>query len=275
MLTKKHLAAAMAGLGVVTLPLTGCTRTESTGPSSSGSALQAVQDRGTLRVGDCLNFAPFGFKDKSGNAVGYDVDIAKAMAKGLGVKLEIVDTSNANRIPNLQTNKVDVVLCNFTRTLDRAKAISFTNPYVVAGQGLLVKNNSPIKTVNDLNGKKVAVGKGTTNADVLTQLGIKATTQEFDTNQASVIAVQQGQVDAMIEDTNFLHYQAKLDPSLRVSNGSVVPLEYNAFGVKLGNQEWVNWLNEFLFEFNASGENTKLYKQWFGVNPPYALNPQY
>ena len=128
---------AIAGL----LVATGCTRVSSApdqAATSGSSTLQAVLQRGTLRVGDCLTFAPFGFYDKSGQPDGYDVDLAKELAKEMGVKLEIVNTTSANRIPNLQTAKVDVVFCNFTRNLERAKVIDFTTPYVVASAELLV-----------------------------------------------------------------------------------------------------------------------------------------
>jgi len=95
------------------LALSACTKvsTPAEGGAAAGSAstLQAVLQRGTLRVGDCLTFAPFGFYDKAGQPDGYDVDLAKELAKQMGVKLEVVNTTSANRIPNLQTSKVDVV----------------------------------------------------------------------------------------------------------------------------------------------------------------------
>lgn len=231
--------------------------------------------RGTLRVGDCLSFAPFGFYDKDGNPDGYDVDLAKALAKEMGVKLEMVNTTSANRIPNLQTDKVDVVFCNFTRNLERAKEIGFTTPYVVASESMLVRKNSGIQSAHDMAGKTIATVKGSTNGDEVRNLGINVNIQEYDSSQAAILAVKQGQADAMIEDNNFLAYQAKLDPSLTVTNEALVPLEYNAFGVKQGDQVWTNYLNEFLFEINASGENARLYEKWFGSKPRYPLNPQY
>lgn len=131
------LLFAVAGL----LAITGCTKVATPGQSAaaSPSTLQAVLQRGTLRVGDCLTFAPFGFYNKDGQPDGYDVDLAKELAKQMGVKLEVVNTTSANRIPNLQTSKVDVVFCNFTRNLERAKVIEFTTPYVVASEALLVR----------------------------------------------------------------------------------------------------------------------------------------
>jgi polar amino acid transport system substrate-binding protein len=263
---------AMAGL----LTLAGCTKVSSSGQDDAGaSTLKTVLQRGSLRVGDCLSFAPFGFYDKSGNPDGYDVDLAKELAKRMGVKLEMVNTTSANRIPNLQTSKVDVVFCNFTRNLERAKEIGFTNPYVVASEALLVKKSSGIKSIKDMSGRTIATVKGSTNGDEVRALNMQVKIQEFDSSQAAILAVKQGQADAMIEDNNFLAYQATLDPELTVTDEALVPLEYNGFGVKAGDQVWLNYLNEFLFEINASKLNAQLYKKWFGVDPRFPLNPQY
>lgn len=276
----RTVGAAVLAAGLAA-SLAACTRTsDSTGPnavqgSGGGSTLQGILSRGELKVADCLSFAPFGFKDASGQPAGYDVDLAKEAAKRLGVKLTIVDTTSDNRIPNLKTNKVDVVFCNFTENTKRAQQIAFTDPYVVAGETLLVKGTSGIKGVADLSGKKVATVKGSTNTQVVKQLNPKADVQEYDTSSAAVLAVKQGQADAMVEDSNFQAYQAKLDPSLSVQHDSIVPLEYNGFGVRQGDQDWLNWLNLFLREVNTDGTNLKLYKQWFGTDPAFKLKPSY
>lgn len=276
-LAKRGAAAglflALAGL----FATAGCTKVSSPAQGEAAAApstLQAVLQRGTLRVGDCLSFAPFGFYDKNGQPDGYDVDLAKELAKQMGVKLEVVDTTSANRIPNLQTGKVDVVFCNFTRNLERAKVIGFTTPYVVASEALLVKKSSGIQSIKDMSNRTIATVKGSTNGDEVRSLNIPVKIQEFDSSQAAILAVKQGQADAMIEDNNFLAYQAKLDPELTVTNEALVPLEYNAFGVKAGDQVWLNYLDLFLFNINASKLNAQLYKKWFGVDPHYSLNPQ-
>ncbi|RZF30930.1 transporter substrate-binding domain-containing protein [Paraburkholderia sp. UYCP14C] len=270
---KAALLFAVAGL----LAITGCTKvpTPGQGAAASPSTLQAVMQRGTLRVGDCLTFAPFGFYNKDGQPDGYDVDLAKELAKQMGVKLEVVNTTSANRIPNLQTSKVDVVFCNFTRNLERAKVIEFTSPYVVASEALLVRKNSGIQSIKDMGGRTIATVKGSTNGDEVRSLNIPIKIQEYDSSQAAILAVKQGQADAMIEDNNFLAYQAKLDPELAVTNEALVPLEYNAFGVKAGDQEWLNYLNLFLFNINASKLNAQLYNKWFGTDPHFPLNPQF
>ncbi|MBW8709963.1 MAG: transporter substrate-binding domain-containing protein, partial [Mycobacterium sp.] len=220
-------------------------------------------------------FTPFGFTNQQGQPDGYDVDIANELAKDMGVKLEVVDTTSSNRIPNLQTNKVDVVFCNFTRTLERAKEISFTDPYVVATEGLLVRSGSGITSLESMKGRTVAVVKGSTNADVLRKRGVDVKVAEFDSSQAAVLAVKQGQADAMVEDSNYLQYQAKLNPGLEVVTSNLVPLEYNGFGVKQGDQVWLDYLNQFLFELNTSGKNLELYRKWFGSDPRFPLRPAF
>lgn len=275
---RARLATGLAVAAVAGMTLSGCTPMNDNGgagSSKSGSALSSILERGKIRVADCLSFAPFGFTNDKGEPDGYDVDIAKAMAADLGVELEVIDTTSANRISNLQTDKVDLVICNFTRTGERAKEVEFTAPYVVASQALLVKKDSGIATIDDIVGKTVAAVKGSTNTDVLKELGIDAVTQDFDSSAAAILAVQQGKADAMIEDTNFLAYQAKLDPTLMVTKDQLVPLEYNAMGVKQGDQVWLNWVDQFLFRYNASGENAAAYEKWFGVAPQYLLNPKY
>ncbi|WP_233839242.1 ABC transporter substrate-binding protein [Paraburkholderia sp. ZP32-5] len=271
---KARLACLIAVAGL--LALAGCTRIGSTGQGSpEESTLKAVLQRGTLRVGECLSSAPFGFYDKSGNPDGYDVDIAKELASRMGVKLEEINITGANRILNIQTNKVDVVICNFTRNMERAKEVAFTHPYVVAGQALIVRKSSGIKSLKDMSGHTIATVKGSTNGDEVRSLNTQMKIQEYDNSLAAILAVKQGQVDAMLEDTNFLAYQAKLNPELTVTDEAPIPLQYNGFGVRQGDQIWLNYLNEFLFEINASKLNARLYNKWFGVDPRFPLNPQY
>jgi polar amino acid transport system substrate-binding protein len=273
--TVRHVAT-MCAAAIMASAAAGCTPMPAGGSGAAAdSALRHVLATGTLKVASCLSFTPFGFTNPQGQPDGYDVDIANELAKDMGVKLEVVDTTSSNRIPNLQTNKVDVVFCNFTRTLERAKEIAFTDPYVVATEGLLVQAGSGITSLESMKGRTVAVVKGSTNADVLREHGVDVKVAEFDSSQAAVLAVKQGQADAMVEDSNYLQYQAKLNPGLQVVTSNLVPLEYNAFGVKQGDQVWVDYLNQFLFDLSASGKNVELYRKWFGVDPRFPLRPAF
>jgi polar amino acid transport system substrate-binding protein len=274
--TPRRVGALIAiGALAVTLGAAGCAKKKDAAAASGGGLLQEILKRGTVRIADCLSFAPFGYKDTSGNPVGYDVDIANEIATQLGVKLDLQDTTSVDRIPKLKTNKVDIVICNFTANTTRAKEITFTDPYVVAGELLLVKKGSPIKSVGDLDGKKVAVVKGSTNAEIVKTANPAAQTQEYDTSADAVTAVKQGQADAMVEDSNFQTYQVKINPDLAVTSDSLISLEYNSFGIRQGEPDLLNWLNLFLKNLNRSGKNAELYEKHFGVKPSFPLNPAY
>jgi polar amino acid transport system substrate-binding protein len=275
----KRIVTGLMALVFVTALLIGC---RPSGGSQAGggvqekSHLQRVLENGKIVVGITLSFPPFGMKNSSGEPEGYDVDLAKALAESLGVELEIVDVVGEARIPNLETDKIDVMLGNFTRTLTRAQKVDFTAPYVVAAQRLIVRNDSTISKIEDLQGKSVAVIKGSTNAEVIKNSGVDANVTYLATGAEGILAVRNGQNDAFIEDSNFLQYQASMNPDLKVVGDPLSLKEYNAFGIKKGDQDWLNYLNLFLYEINnISGVNDQLYKKWFGADRPYKLNPEY
>ncbi len=271
----KLKSMALLLLAIVLVTVTGCSKESSKSGDQATSTLQKVIQSKKITAGVILSFPPFGFKDEKGNPQGYDVDLAKEVAKSLGAELTIVDVTADARIPSLETDKVDIVVGNFTRTLARAQKVNFTDPYVVAGERLLVKKGSPVKEIKDLSGRKAAVIKGSTNADIVKKYAPDAGIAYFTTSADAVLAIKNGQADAFIEDSNFLQYQAKLNADLEVVGDSFVPLEYNAFGVKKGDQEWLNYLNLFVFNMNNNGLNKELYKKWFGNDLPFKLNPEY
>jgi polar amino acid transport system substrate-binding protein len=164
-------------------------------------------------------------------------------------------------------------MADFTRTLERAQKIDFTDPYVVAGETLLVKKESGIKSITDLAGKTVTVVKGGTGSIAVKKLCPDAEIREFDTAADCVTAVKNGQADAFAEDSNLITYQAKMNPDLEEVGESIVTLEYNAFGVNKNDQEWLNYMNLFVYEMNRTGKNAELYQKWFGKELPFELNP--
>jgi polar amino acid transport system substrate-binding protein len=242
---------------------------------SDKDILKEVVSRGTLLVGECMGLAPFAVYNENNIPEGYDIDIANQLGESLGVKVEIVNVEPAARIPSLQTGKVDVVLCDTTRTLERMRQVSFTNTYSVAGSVILSNKDSGINSLEDLNGKTVAIAKGTPYGDVVKKAAPNAEIIFFNAPSDLVTAVKQGQAAAAIESSGFLNYAAKLDPALQVTNKSVIELYYNSFAIRQGQPNWLAYLNEFIFELNTSGRNAELFTKWFGVPPPFLLNPSF
>lgn len=260
------LSAAFAVGAVSVLATSAC------GGAKAGSsdALKTIQDRGTINVGSCLAEPPWGLINGQGQPDGFDVDLAQALAKDLGVKLKTVEMTSASRIPSLQSGKVDVVSCSFTVNAVRKKQIDFTDPTILQGNSLAVPKDSPIKSLADLTGKTVAVSKGGTSVAVTTAANPNAVQQPYESYAAAFLALQQHQADAMIDTSSVLDGSVAKDPNLKVVlDGQVGPKVDFALGVKKGESGLLARLNQFIKKWHADKAGTALYTKWFGNKPTF------
>ncbi|HYZ63247.1 MAG TPA: transporter substrate-binding domain-containing protein, partial [Acetobacteraceae bacterium] len=134
------------------------------------SALDAIIKRGKLLVGVDVGAPPFGFTDDKMQPTGADVETARLLANDLGVSLEVVPTTSANRIPYLLTNRVDLVMATFSILPERAKTIAFSTPYGAINSVIFAPQSTKIAGAADLAGKKVGVARGTGNETSLVKL---------------------------------------------------------------------------------------------------------
>ncbi len=247
-----------------------------TGQTGEKSTLDKVIASGTLKVATILTLPPFGSKDASGNPEGFDVDVANALGKSLGVKVEITDVSGNDRIPYLTTSKVDVVIGALTITPERAMSVAFTDHYVAAGAAILMALKSePYNSIDDIiaAGKSVALAKGTTQDLALSDEYPKLQIQRFDTTAAALLAVKQGQAAALVEDSNIVAFMAKQDETMKIINNPATGIEYYGIACRHGDSDWYTYLNTWIQNFNDSGQNYATYKKWFGVDPILPLYP--
>jgi polar amino acid transport system substrate-binding protein len=224
------------------------------------STLDKVLKAGKLTVAVFSDVPPIGFLDEKNQPTGIDVDVATAMAKALGVKIEFVATTNANRIPYLLTNKVDCVVASFTMNPERRKVIEYSNVYFRGGAILVVNSKSAqsanIKTIGDLKGKSIAVSKGSFNDEIIT--GLAGNTAKsivrFENVSDLYQSLKSGKVDAMVEDVVLAGYMTKTQyPELKVA-GNLLSNDLQGIGVRRGDQIWLNWINGFLMDLCSSGQ---------------------
>lgn len=283
-LGKKILGVFMAA-ALSCMAFAGCGRSSSSGSSSGKDTLTSVLQSKKLKVGCILANAPYGSKDASGNPEGYDVDVAYLLADSLGIdhsNVEFVDLNAADRIPALESGKVDVVIGNFTITLERAQKVDFTDPYDAGAVGVMTSPDKKIEHASELAGKKVAAAKGSTNqvsAEKLNASGVNFDLTLYDSADDMEMALQSGQVDAIIGDAPYCSYKEKISPDkyaycVKDSSEMLMPAFYNAFGVQRGDTEWLQYLNQFIFQINTDGSNDELYEKYLGKRTT-PLNPNY
>jgi len=233
--------------------------------------LQQITTRGTIRIAVLPSLPPYSRVLPTGEAEGYDIDIAKRLADALKVKPEFVVTDIPGRVTSLQTRKVDVTIADFTRNVERSLTIAFTDPYVVTTMRMLVPEGAKWKSIADMGdgaGLKIAISRGGTAERAVPAALAKATLTRFNTQADEMSALLSGQVDAMAED-DFYNTQAIKDRpgKLRQLDGTLARAEL-AIGLPAGDPDFLRVLNLFVAQMNASGDNARMFKQWFGFDQP-------
>jgi len=229
-----------------------------------------IRSRGVVRIGVSLGGEPIGFRDAQNNPVGYDVDVATLLAEKLGVPVEFTDVSGDARVSMLVSGQLDIAVANTSATLERAKSVNFSIPYNRAGLRIIVQRDAGINSLEDLAGKQVVVGRGTTGEAFLKTAVPDAELVYTDTfSPDGVLLLQQRRADAAIEDSSLLDYLATTNENL-VTLPGLYSNDPIGIAVAKGDPEFVRWLDMFVSEYIQSGAYEANYKKWWGedANPP-------
>ncbi|AHF77746.1 Cysteine ABC transporter periplasmic substrate binding protein [Sodalis praecaptivus] len=232
--------------------------------------LADIQRAGVVRVATFDANPPFGAIDaKTHRIVGYDVDFARAIADALGVKLALVPTNPANRIPLLQSGKADLIIADITITPERAQVIDFSTPYFVTGQQFLVPAASSDK-LEDYASARIGAVKGTTGEQALHHRFPNARVLAYDDIPLALSALRNGNVKAITQDSTIL--AGLLAGAPDKASYKILPAllseEQIGIGVKKGEDALLNAVNQQLIALEHSGEAQRIYNSWFGPQSP-------
>ena len=232
------------------------------------STLNAIITKGELRVGLEPGYMPFEMKDKKGNIIGFDVDIARDMAKKMGVKLKLVPTAWDGIIPALLTNKFDILMSGMTVTQKRNLKVNFAHSYISVGQTMMIRKElgETIKKAADLNKPEytVVTKLGVTGEIAARKMFKKAKIRTFETEADAAQEVLNGKADAMIYDKpyNAIFMQQK-------GKGKLIHLDQDltfeplGWAVRKGDPDFLNWLDNYLNQIENDGTYDKIYGKWF------------
>ncbi len=241
------LLVAVLALGV----LVACGKKDSDESKSDSKStvrdLAAIKKDGKIKIGVFSDKNPFGYVDENGEVQGYDVYFAKRIAKdllGSEDAVEFVYVEAANRVEYLKSGKVDIILANFTVTEERAEQVDFALPYMKVALGVVSPEDDLITDVEQLNGKKLIVVKGTTAETYFGENYPDIELVKFDEYQEAYDALLDGRGDAFSTDNTEVLAWALQNKGFKVGVESVGSLDTIAPAVQKGNTELLNWINE-------------------------------
>ncbi|EOA3903958.1 glutamate ABC transporter substrate-binding protein [Bacillus cytotoxicus] len=239
--------------------------------NTNGGVVKQIKKRGKLVVGVKNDTNLFGLKNPStGQVEGFDVDMAKALAKkilGDEKKLELKEVTSKTRIPMLKNGDIDAIIATMTITEERKKEVDFSDVYFKAGQSLLVKKGSDVKSIDDVKkGVKVLAVKGSTSTQNIRQKAPEATVLEFENYSEAFTALKAGQGDVLTTDNAILYGMAKQDANYEVV-GKIFTNEPYGIAVQKGATDLTKEINDLLKEMKESGEYDKVYEKWIGEKP--------
>jgi polar amino acid transport system substrate-binding protein len=236
------------------------------GSTKKETTLDTIKKNGKIVVGTATGYYPFEMADKDGKLVGYDIDVANALGKELGVKVEFQNYAFSGLIPALQAHKVDLVIAGMTSTEKRKEVVDFSDTYFTSGQALLVNKNYPnVKTWEDLDkaGNVIAVSMGTTADQTATKMFKNATVKKFDGSAMAGLELLNGNAAAVIHEVPWVAIYNKRNPEKTYTVLKPFTTENLGIAIPKGNPELVAAVNKFVAKYKASEDYQKTYNYWF------------
>ena len=262
MISKKSLIFA-TGLTLSAIGLTACGNNENAQDSQT-SSIEQIKKNDVIRIAVFADNPPFGYVDSQGKNQGFDVAIAKRVAKDLlgdENKIEYVVTEAANRVEYLKSNKVDMVFASFSVTPERKEVVDFAEPYLKASLGIASPKKNPINSVADLENKTLIVNKGSSSDSYFTKNYPRVKLLKFEQNTDAFNALKDGRGDAISQDSTYALAWAAQNPDYVVGIPQIGNEDFIAPAVRKGNTELLNWLNTEIKQLRKEGEIQRIYDE--------------
>lgn len=219
-----------------------------------------------INFGSSATYPPFESLDANNQIVGFDMDLAKALCKQMQAECTFTNHAFDSLIPALKFRKYDAVISGMDITPERAKQVSFTEPYY-ANSAVIIAKKGAFKSFEDLKGKRIGMENGTTHQKYLQEKHPEVKTVSYDSYQNAIIDLKNGRIDGVFGDTAVVNEWLKTNPQLGTVGQHVTDPEF--FGTGLGiavrqdNPELLKKLNDALAAIKANGTYQKISDEWF------------
>jgi cystine transport system substrate-binding protein len=238
--------------------------------------LDAVKQRGTLRIGLEGTYPPFNFRDEHGELTGYDVDIARAIAQKMGAKPEFTTVEWSGLLGGLQAGKYDVIVNQVAATDKRREVFDFSDPYVMSAAQLIVRadDTRPWRSLDDLKGRKVGVSQGSNYAELAKSVA-GAQVRIYPGAQEYLQDLAERRIDVALNDSLLVPYLQQ-KTKLPIKGAAFVgKVEQNAIPFAKGNPKFKAAIDKALEDMKADGTFQRISQKWFGrdVSKPPKVQP--
>jgi ABC-type amino acid transport substrate-binding protein len=255
------------------------------GPALAQDTLGKIKTSGVLTIGTRTGSPPFAYVNKSNEWVGFTIDLVEQLVRpevekavGRPVKIEKKESTPPTRIPLLSSNAVDLIAGTMTDTVERRQSVDFSLTFFYTGAQFMVKKGSPIKSIKDIGGKRIATQQGSTNEKILREKYPQAQLRAFPDQPAAFQALTQGQVDAYTNDGIQLYgLKAKApNPGDWDVVGDFYSEEPYGMAMRKGDAKFKAAVDAGLRKGFEGGKYFEIYDKWFGPKGelPYPMTPQ-
>ncbi len=241
---------------------------EAPAADAADDSFKKIQDKGYFIMGLDDSFPPMGFRDDKGELVGFDIDMARAVAEHMGVKVELMPIDWNTKELELETKNIDLIWNGYTITEERKQKVLMSEPYMENKQVILVKADSPIKTLADLKGKSVAVQEGSSAQGVINEdTELLASISEviaFKDYVTALLDIDAGRADALGVDLVVAdYYMAKKAGQYVMLEETLAPEEYG-IGFRKGEQAFHDAVAKAFEQMKQDGTAAEISNKWFG-----------
>lgn len=232
-------------------------------------ALDQITKSGVLKVAVPQDFPPFGSVTSDLTPQGLDIDVAKMIARKMGVKIELIPVTSANRVPYLQTQKVDLIISSLGKNAEREKVIDFSAPYAPFFNGVFGGADQKVTTVADLAGKIVGVTRGAVEDLELTKIAPASTTiKRYEDNNGTISAFLSGQVQLIATGNVVAAAIIAKNPPKKPETKFLIKDSPCSIGLNKDEKKLLNKVNAILAETKKDGELNAISVKWLGLPLP-------
>ncbi|MBP1743994.1 MAG: amino acid transporter substrate-binding protein [Firmicutes bacterium] len=259
----KKIAAVLMTAVMAAALFAGCSSEPKT------TTVDDIKKAGVLKIGLADDFPPFEYRDDQNNLIGFDIDLSTKIAEKLGVKVEFVPTEFSGIILALNSDKFDMIVSGLSWTSEREKEIAFAGPYLQSGQAIIVRADSDIQTVADLQGKVIGAQLGSTGEEAAKKIEGTAEVRSYDkvTEELQDLLIG-GRIDAVVTDKPVGgYYIAKSEAAdqYKILEGLLTE-EPMGMGLEKDETELTAEVQKIFDELVADGTMSELSQKWFGYD---------